>query len=100
MSLTDKRKSIFEMALEPFGRSKAKEMIMTRCRGTTTAIAFRMIGEAMLCPNQPIQIIDHYRSHEADRYLMETIKDIIYKLELEGFKFDKTRMTFTFWVPE
>ena len=60
-------------------------MNLPRQAGQSTALAFKFISEAMLNPEKIIKIKDHYDSHVADRYLFETIRDIIDRLNLKGF---------------
>jgi len=68
------------------------------CRrtGRSTAYAFRYISEAIINPNTPIRIIDHYRTHEANRMLAQMIGDIIQKTGLKHMTINGAELTLTF----
>lgn len=67
-----------------------------RRTGRSTAYAFRLISEAILHPGQPIRIIDHYGTHEANRMLAKTTWDIIEKTGLQYLTINQANLTLTF----
>jgi hypothetical protein len=56
-----------------------------RLIGTSTGLAFKFISEAMLSPDKPIKVVDHYRGIQADRMLLGMVHSIIEKNELKYF---------------
>jgi hypothetical protein len=54
-----------------------------RGSGRSTALALHYISDAIELPRAPIRIKDHYDSAQADRHLAETVKMMIFKLELK-----------------
>jgi hypothetical protein len=67
-----------------------------RRTGRSTAYAFRLISEAILHPGQPIRIIDHYGTHEANRMLAKMTGDIIEKTGLQYLTINQANLTLTF----
>lgn len=67
-----------------------------RRTGRSTAYALRLISDAILQPGQPIRIIDHYGTHEANRMLATMIMDIIEKTGLQYLTINRANLTLTF----
>ncbi len=65
------------------------EELQDRRSGRSTGLALIAIGQALTHPGEEIRIKDHYDSREADELLMRTTFDLVSKLELEGFTFNK-----------
>jgi len=67
-----------------------------RRTGRSTAYAFRLISEAILHPSQPIRIIDHYGTHEANKMLAQMIMNIIEQTGLNYLEINIATLTLTF----
>jgi hypothetical protein len=67
-----------------------------RRTGRSTALAFRIISDAILNPNMPIRIIDHYGTHEANRMLANMVSDIIEKTGLQYLTINGANLTLKF----
>ena len=65
-----------------------------RYTGRSTAIALRLIAEAIESPRKPIPIRDHYGTSLADRYLRQAMQDMVDKLDLKHMVFTDTTITF------
>jgi hypothetical protein len=61
-----------------------------RFQGTTTAIAFERIAEAIRNPYKWIQLIDHHDSIESHKRLLRITSDFCVKLELKCMFFKQT----------
>lgn len=61
-----------------------------RRTGRTTAIALRLIAEALSNPRHPIPIVDHEPGDRMDQHLQRLIMDIIGRLGLREFTTEKT----------
>lgn len=63
--------------------------------GKSTGIALSIIGSAMINPNKPIKITEDISSSDfmRDKYLMDMVADIVYKLDLKCFEFSKFSKT-------
>lgn len=70
-----------------------------RCTGRSLSIALKTISEAIRRPGQEIQVIDHFPSRKADRFLLDMIRDTIMRLDLEGFSYNVTDITIRFDLP-
>lgn len=66
-----------------------------RMSGRSTAIALKIISEALSNPDKEIQIRDHHFGEKADFHLHEMIYDICEKLNFEGFAFNRKRGKFS-----
>lgn len=67
--------------------------------GKSTGVALASIGAAMIKPHQPIKITESVSCHNnymMDRHLMNMVADIIHKLDLKCFVFDKVNNTITY----
>ena len=60
---------------------------IVRGTGRSTALALKIIGAAMSDPGDWYKIKDHHDTMCADRALLDTIQDIIDKLNFECFEF-------------
>ncbi len=70
-----------------------------RRTGRSTAQALRFLAYAMESPGSLVNVRDHHGTPESDRYLMQTIADMIEKLGLSHFEFGKRDRTLKFtWV--
>jgi hypothetical protein len=67
-----------------------------RRTGRSTAYAFRLISEAILHPDQPIRIIDHYGTHETNKMLSQMIMNIIEQTGLNYLEINEATLTLTF----
>jgi len=67
-----------------------------RRTGRSTAYAFKLISEAIFHPGQPIRIIDHYGTHEANKMLAQMIMRIIEQTGLNYLEINKATLTLTF----
>ena len=67
-----------------------------RRTGRSTAYAFRLISEAILHPGQPIRIVDHYGTHEANKMLANMTWGIIKKTGLQHLSINQANLTLTF----
>jgi hypothetical protein len=67
-----------------------------RRTGRSTALAFRLISDAILNPNMPIRIIDHYGTHQANMMLANMIVDIIEKTGLQYLTINGANLTLKF----
>jgi len=67
-----------------------------RRTGRSTAYAFRLISEAILHPEKPIRIVDHYGTHEANRMLAKMIMHIVERTELQCLTINQANLTLTF----
>jgi len=67
-----------------------------RKTGRSTADAFRLISDAILHPDKPIRIVDHYGSHEANKMLANIICDIIEKTGLKYLTINQATLTLKF----
>lgn len=73
--------------------------IENRRSGRTTSNILLTIGTAMNSPEIPVVITDHFHgSTEPKRfaYMFPMLQDILNKLELEGFFFNRSEGTLTF----
>jgi len=72
--------------------------IEVRLTGRSTAYALRTIGLAMLNPNKPIAIIDHYSDNPTHlkRTMIPLIGELLGKLNLIGFKVSLSKLTLTY----
>ena len=69
-----------------------------RRSGRTTGNILKAVSEAMLCPEHPIVIVDHYSGRDPRRftYMGSMLQDILEKLKFEGFYFNKSKGTITY----
>ena len=71
-----------------------------RMTGRSTALAFRYIAEAIRTPGQPIEIVDHLGTYEANKVLSMTIWGIIEKTGLKHLNLKENKnqkiLTLTF----
>ena len=76
--------------------------IKLRRSGRTTANALLLISEALSNPGEQIKLFDHSSNerHVLLNVTFPTIYSIIKKLELEGFTFNKTKLTIRFDLEE
>ena len=72
------------------------EKYTDRRTGRSTALAFRIISDAILNPNMPIRIIDHHGTHQADRMLANMIMDVIEKTGLQYLTINGANLTLKF----
>lgn len=61
--------------------------IKYRCLGTSTMMAFEYIAMAYEKPNRWVRISDHFPSHNADRCLLDNIRDMLDKIGYKYFKY-------------
>ena len=74
-----------------------EDLIVNRRRtGKSTALAFKAISEAMENPLQPVKIKDHIDRYPANKLLLERTNNIIEKVGLKGFIFNKAENTITY----
>jgi hypothetical protein len=60
------------------------EAMPNRLTGRSTALAFRMVSQALLAPNEAVYINDHVKSPAADERLAKTIEALIHSSRLQG----------------
>lgn len=81
---------VSKLVLEKLGCISTYE---DRQTGQTTAIALQAISSAMMNPDNPIKIKDHYDSLEADKNAFDLTRRLVDKLELRFFTFDRHLLT-------
>ncbi|APU03162.1 hypothetical protein HOR51_gp21 [Ralstonia phage phiAp1] len=66
----------------------------TRGSGMSTAFALRILAEAVAWPEHAVTIRDHFNGGHADKFLMDTIRqmaaDMHLEVEFAGAPFDPT----------
>ena len=67
-----------------------------RTTGKSLSLALIYVSQALEHPETVIEIEDHYRTKDSDQYLKNMVRDIIYKLELEGFHLEHNKYLLTF----
>lgn len=67
-----------------------------RRTGRTTAIAFRLIGEAIASPRKLVAIRDHLGERRADEHLARLVKDIIGATGLREMHVNMSQLTLSF----
>lgn len=74
-----------------------KDMESSRMSGRSTALALEYIAKCMRQPNVPHEVADHWHKVGMTRrdhiHLMHTIQNIVHDLGLEGFLFNKEKMS-------
>ncbi len=70
------------------------EHLGDRRTGRSTAQALHLIAEAIENPRQPRRVTDHHRSTEADRHLLNLVRALVRKLELDHFRFSTDSISF------
>lgn len=81
--------------LKGISEAQARELEYRRT-GKTTALALRVINDAMMRPNTEIRVKDHFDSRKADQMLLERCAEMVDKLDLVGFHFNRTDRTLRF----
>lgn len=66
-----------------------------RCTGRTTALALKLLAEAISKPHERLIIRDHEPTAVAAKHLRTRMQDIAERLGLEHMQFTDTSVTFT-----
>lgn len=67
-----------------------------RRTGQSTAIALETIARAIQQPHKKVRIVDHHPTVEANRFLANTIANVIGRLGLEHLHVNYAEMTLVF----
>ena len=67
-----------------------------RATGKSTGLAHKFISEAILSPEKPVRIHDHYGTKHSDGFLFLKIRDICYELGLDWMEFNRGGLTITY----
>lgn len=91
---------ISKAQIDDFEKATGQSFPKDRRRGRSTAIALETIAAAIRSPGNDVKIIDHWDNRQSNRYLMETIADVINKLGLKGFSLEKSELLLKFRLYE
>jgi len=69
--------------------------VENRQTGRSTARVFHILGDCLESPEQWVIILDHYRTHVADKNLKTMIQKTIKDLDLQGFHFNGLTVKFS-----
>lgn len=67
-----------------------------RRTGRSTAIALRILADAISCPRRPIQVVDHDPRRCAQEHTFYMVHDMATALGLQHLKFNTHKFTVTF----
>lgn len=67
-----------------------------RATGRSTGLALKYIAEAYNNIGQPVKIVDHHLSQNANKNLMALVRDMISALGLSGWTFDWVNVQLTY----
>jgi hypothetical protein len=67
-----------------------------RRTGKSTSQALSYISTAINNPNKEVRLLDHHSTRKANRHLLNTVNDIIGRLELVGFTINSTHNSISY----